>query len=479
MKLRDYRYSKNLIDGKWVPTKSGVTLDVEDPFTLETIGCAPLSDSADLDSAVLAAMNAFSLWKSSSIGDRQEVLATLKSVITENLEELALLWSYEVGTPITTARQASGFLPVRVLDDLKNVLDNFEFDLKFGLSTASRSPIGPAAAITPWNYPLSQFVIKSASAISAGCTVVAKPSEIAPLCAFRFMELATERGLPKGIINLVGGDGPSLGNALVKDSRIRIVSFTGSTTTGASIAALCGQRLIRACLELGGKSASIVLDEAILERAIENTLASCVRNSGQTCTSLTRLIVPINLVEQACDLSVEIMRKMIVGDPRDPKTQIGPLVSEKQKNRSNEIIESGIHEGAQRIFGALNDVELPITGHFVSPTIFRNVKSEFRIAREEIFAPVLSIFGALDEQDAIKIANESEYGLGGSVWSSDHDRAKTVSTKIDAGTITINGGDFATNAPYGGIKASGIGRELGQFGMEEFLEYRTYHGYGK
>lgn len=468
------RYVNNYIGGEWVAPAGGTTLDVEDPFTHEIRGCAPLSDARDVDAAVAAATTAFASWQHASVAERQRVLRILKAALVDNLEELAMIWSYEVGTPITTARQASAFLPVKVLEDLDRVLDTFAFSQKLDTTRVDRVPVGPIAAITPWNYPLSQLIIKCASAIAAGCTVVAKPSEIAPLCAFRFVELAAERGLPAGLINLVGGDGLTCGTALVSHPGIRLVSFTGSTVTGRTIARISGERLVRTCLELGGKSASLVLDEAILDTALAGTLASCTRNSGQTCTSLTRLIVPAALLERACEISTAIMGGFVVGDPRDPATAIGPLVSAKQRDRALDIIASGEREGARRILGA--DTTLPKTGYFVPPTVFRDVDPSMRVAREEIFAPVLSIFPAHDDAEAIAIANDSEYGLAASVWASDHAHADAVAKVVDAGTLTINGGAFHPSAPYGGIKASGLGRELGVYGLEEFLEYRTYHG---
>lgn len=471
-----YEYSKNYIDGRWVATKFGKVRQVEDPFTLSMVGFAPDSSLEDIRPAVESATRAFQEWRYSSRSDRQQVLTSMRSAIIDNIEELAMIWSLEVGTPITTARQATSFLPIRVLEDLVLILEKFEFSQNIGTTAVSRTPIGPVAAITPWNYPLSQLVIKCASALAAGCTVVAKPSEVAPLCAFRFIELLSEYPLPPGLINIIGGDGPVIGNALVKSDEIKVVSFTGSTTTGRSIATICGSRLIKSCLELGGKSASVVLDQAVLETAVKATIASCIRNSGQTCTSLTRLIVPESFVNQASDMCKELMGTMVMGDPRDSKTDIGPLASLAQQQRALKIIQSGVDQGAKRILGNQNDRPLQSTGYFVPPTIFTEVRPEMRIAREEIFAPVLSIFVSQSRHHALEIANDSEYGLAGTVWSSEIDDAKDFAKHVESGTITINGGAFNPSAPYGGVKASGLGRELGAFGMEEFLEYRTFHG---
>ena len=466
-----YQFDRHYIDGNWVKPNSGAHLEVENPFRLDVCGSAPLGDEHDVDLAVNAATKAFDSWQHSSILQRQQVLRMMHEVLVSNLEELAQLWALEVGTPITTARQATGFLPVKVVEDLIAILDNFSFSSALGTTRVDRIPVGPVAAITPWNYPISQLLIKCASAIAAGCTVVAKPSEIAPLCAFRLVQLFDEQGLPAGIINLVGGDGPTVGTALVKHPGIRFVSFTGSTNTGRSIAATAGERLIRSCLELGGKSASIVLDEHILATAIAGTVGSCSRNTGQTCTALTRLVVPMNLVDKACDFAISHFKNLVIGDPCDESTVIGPLVSAKQRERALEIIESGERQGAQKIFSA----DVPTRGHFVPPTVFRDVLPTMRIARDEIFAPVLSILSA-PESDMVNLANDSDYGLAASIWGTDYQQALAVADRIEAGTITVNGGAFNPAAPYGGLKQSGLGRELGQFGLEEFLEYKTFHG---
>lgn len=466
-----YHFEHHYIAGKWVAPHSGSVLAVEDPYRVEPCGSAPLGDVTDVDRAVEAALASFTTWRTSSVAARQEVLRMMHTVLTSNLEELATLWATEVGTPITTARQATGFLPVKVLEDLIAILDEFSFSETLGSTRVDRVAVGPAAAITPWNYPISQFLIKCASAIAAGCSVVAKPSEIAPLCAFRLMQLFDESGLPSGLINMVGGDGPGVGTALVNHPGIRFISFTGSTNTGRSIAAAAGGRLVRTCLELGGKSASIVLDEGALAAAVAGTVGSCSRNTGQTCTALTRLVVPASLADHASELIVDHFSRLVIGDPRDESTVIGPLVSARQRDRALEIIASGEREGARKIYST----EVPDRGHFVSPTVFRDVAPSMRVAREEIFAPVLSIIAA-PEPELLNIANDSEYGLAASVWGTDSEQALDFAERLEAGTITVNGGAFHPSAPYGGLKQSGLGRELGRYGLEEFLEYKAFHG---
>jgi len=467
----EYQFDRHYFGGNWVVPHSGDYLAVENPYLVEVCGSAPLGDEHDVDLAVKAASEAFKSWRYSSSAQRQQVLFMIHEVLVDNLEELAQLWTLEVGTPITTARQATSFLPVKVLEDLISIVGDFSFSSILGTTRVDRVAVGPVAAITPWNYPISQLLIKCATAIAAGCTVVAKPSEIAPLCAFRLVQLLDKKGLPPGLINLVGGDGPKVGAALVKHPGIRFVSFTGSTNTGRSIAAAAGERLVRTCLELGGKSASIVLDEQILGTAITGTVGSCSRNTGQTCTALTRLVVPTNLLDQACELAVSHFENLVIGDPRNESTSIGPLVSSRQKERALDVIESGERQGAQKIFSA----KVPKTGHFVPPTVFHNVSPTMRIAREEIFAPVLSILSA-PESELVSLANDSEYGLAASVWGTDNAQALAFADRIEAGTITVNGGAFNPAAPYGGLKQSGLGRELGRFGLEEFLEYKAFHG---
>lgn len=466
-----YQFEHHYMAGKWVAPHSGSVLAVEDPYRVESCGSAPLGDATDVDRAVEAALASFDTWRTSSIAARQEVLRMMHTVLTANLEELAMLWATEVGTPITTARQATGFLPVKVLEDLIDILDEFSFSETLGSTRVDRVAVGPAAAITPWNYPISQFLIKCASAIAAGCSVVAKPSEIAPLCAFRLMQLFDDSGLPPGLINLVGGDGPGVGTALVNHPGIRFISFTGSTNTGRAIAAAAGGRLVRTCLELGGKSASIVLDEGALAAAVAGTVGSCSRNTGQTCTALTRLVVPASLVDHASELIVDHFSRLVIGDPQDESTVIGPLVSARQRDRALEIIASGEREGARKI----HSTQVPDRGHFVSPTVFRDVTPSMRVAREEIFAPVLSIIAA-PEPELLNIANDSEYGLAASVWGTDSEQALDFAERLEAGTITVNGGAFHPSAPYGGLKQSGLGRELGRYGLEEFLEYKAFHG---
>jgi len=471
-----YDYEYNFIGGMWVPTESKTTLEVENPYTLEKAGKAPLSSKKDVEKAVAAACEAFSTWRSSPIDERIDVLRRMREIIAANIEELAQLWTLEVGTPITTSRQAASFLPIKVIQDLEENLQVFKFERVLGETIVHRIPIGPIAAITPWNYPIGQLVTKCASAIAAGCTVVAKPSAIAPLCGFRIMELISNIRLPSGVINIVGGDGTTTGEALVRNKDIRLVSFTGSTEIGRHIAEVCGQRIVKTCLELGGKSASIVLDREILPSAVASTVASCTRNSGQTCTSLTRLIVMDDFLEEANEIAVQSMSRLPVGNPNDPETQIGPLISAEQRRKALKLIRIGLEEGAKRIFGHPQDSILPEIGYFVPPTVFTDVTSRMRIAQEEIFAPVLSIMSAKNREDAIHLANDSTYGLAGTVWSSSHEMALSAAKQIDAGTLTVNTGAFNPSAPYGGMRDSGLGRELGVYGMEEYLEFKTYHG---
>ncbi|MDA3033216.1 MAG: aldehyde dehydrogenase family protein, partial [Actinomycetota bacterium] len=332
---------------------------------------------------------------------------------------------------------------------------------------------GVVGIITPWNYPLSQIATKTGAALAAGCTVVAKPSEIAPLCAFGFADVVEQAGLPAGVFNIVGGDGPNVGAALASDRRVNAISFTGSTATGAAVMAAAAANITRVCLELGGKSASVVLDAGVLETAVTATAASCLRNSGQTCTSLTRLIVPRSLASNAIALAVDHFSSAVLGDPLDEATTIGPLVSERQRDRVRAFIGDGIRSGATLLLGGAEQPSQTNTGYFVSPTVFAHVDPTSSIAREEIFGPVLSIIVVDDEDEALHVANDVDYGLAGAVWSLDPERAIAFARRMDAGSISVNGGAFNPDAPYGGVKQSGIGYELGRFGIEEFLSTRV------
>jgi len=337
-----------------------------------------------------------------------------------------------------------------------------------------REPVGVVGAITPWNYPLHQIALKVAPALAAGCCVVLKPSELTPFNAFVLAEVIEAAGLPAGVFNLVVGLGATVGEALVRHPGVDMISFTGSTRSGKRIAEVAAQSVKRVALELGGKSASVILDDADLAGAVKSTVNGCYLNSGQTCTALTRMLVPASKYEEAAKIAAEVAKGFTVGDPLAETTKLGPLTSKAQLERVRGYIRKGIEEGAELVAGGAEPPEgVPAGGYYVKPTIFGKVKNSMTIAQEEIFGPVLAIIPYADEDDAVRIANDSIYGLAGAVWSKDEARAQRVARRIRAGQIDINGGSFNMNAPFGGFKQSGHGREAGTYGLEEFLEYKA------
>ena len=365
-------------------------------------------------------------------------------------------------------------LPIANFANYAKIAREFKFEEKVGNSLVVREPVGVVGAITPWNYPLHQITLKVAPALAAGCTVVLKPSEIAPLNAFVLAEVIEIAGLPKGVFNVVTGLGAKAGEALVKHPGVDMISFTGSTRAGKRISELASASIKRVALELGGKSASVILEDADLATAVKSTVNGCYLNSGQTCTALTRMLVPEKHYDEAAKLAAEAAKSFVPGDPLDEKTRLGPLSSLAQPDRVRGYIKKGVEEGAQLIAGGAEPPEgAPAGGYYVRPTIFGKVKNSMTIAQEEIFGPVLAIIPYKDEEDAVRIANDSPYGLAGAVWSKDDAHAQRIARRIRAGQVDVNGGAFNMNAPFGGFKQSGHGREAGVYGLEEFLEYKS------
>ncbi|MFN3257954.1 MAG: aldehyde dehydrogenase family protein [Ilumatobacter sp.] len=464
---------QNLIGGQWQPPANRRYIDVEDPYHERPIGLVPASTADDVDDALAAATAAMPSWSAMSGPERADHLDAVRGALSARVEDFATCWAREVGIPLTVARAATSGLPVAVLESAAALARTMPWDEQLAHSTLVRRPVGVVGVITPWNYPLSQIVIKSTAALAAGCTVIAKPSEVAPLCAFGFADLTVEAGLPPGVFNLVSGDGLQAGSPLAADRRIGAVSFTGSTATGAHVMAAAATNITRVCLELGGKSASLVLDDGVLEAAVESTVASCMRNSGQTCTSLTRLIVKRSFAGEATSLAAELADAYVLGDPLDPATTLGPIISANQLDRVRGYIWAGVRSGATLVTGGADAPPGPDHGYFVKPTVFGDVDPASPIAQEEIFGPVLSIIVVDDDDEAVRVANAVDYGLAGAVWGSDADRAMEIARRLDTGSVSINGGTFNPEAPYGGLKRSGIGYELGRFGIEEFLTTRV------
>jgi len=466
-------YDKFFVDGRWVAPKGRDFAEVVNPADEEVIGRICMGDADDAAAAVEAASAAFDGWANTPPAERAAWLLKIQAGLQARAEEIAQLISAEVGTPIEFSRFAQAGLPIGSFGVAAQLLGDYAFSESVGNSEVVREAVGVVACITPWNYPLHQIAAKVAPALAAGCTVVLKPSEVAPLNAFLLAEIIESIGLPAGVFNLVCGAGPVVGEALARHPKVDMVSFTGSTRAGKRVAELASQTVKRVALELGGKSANILLDDADFSRAIPGAILACYQNAGQTCTAHTRLLVSGARYEEAAALAAEAAARTRIGDPLAAGTHLGPLASGMQRDRVRGFIVKGIEEGAELLTGGAEaPADLP-RGYYVKPTVFGRVTADMTIARQEIFGPVLSILTYRDEDDAVSIANDSIYGLGGGVWSGDVESAKRVARRLRTGQVEINGGGFNLMAPFGGYKQSGNGRELGKFGFEEYLEYKS------
>ncbi|MGW5053562.1 aldehyde dehydrogenase family protein [Actinokineospora sp. NPDC004072] len=449
----------------------GDRIEVVNPATEQVIAAVPAGTAADVDAAVAAATAAFGAWSARSPQERAEAVRRVSEGIAARRDELAATITAEMGSPITFSTKVQAALPAATSAGVAGlVADGYSFTEEIGNSLVVREPVGVVGAITPWNYPLHQIAAKVAPALVAGNTVVLKPSEVAPLNANIFLEILAAAGIPDGVVNLVHGTGPVVGEAIAAHPGVDMVSFTGSTAAGRRVSAVAAATVKRVALELGGKSANIILDDADLGLAVKIGLANTFINGGQTCTAWTRMLVPASRHDEAVELAKAAAAKYTVGDPTDAATRIGPMSSAAQRDRVLEYIRVGQDEGAQLVYSG---PEVPATGAYVAPTIFAGVRPEMRIAQEEIFGPVLSILPYADDDEAVAIANDSQYGLAGAVFSADDDRALAVARRMRTGQVDINGGAFNPLAPFGGYKQSGNGRELGRFGLEEFTEVKS------
>ena len=469
MILRD----KFFIDGQWVAPSSKETIDVHNAGTGAVMGKVPAGVEKDIEAAVCAARAAFDGWSATPAVERAAYLQKISDGLKARAAELGSTIAQEVGMPIKLSSRIQAGLPIANFANYSKIAASFSFESKNGNSLVVREPVGVVGAITPWNYPLHQIALKVAPALAAGCTVVLKPSEVAPFNAFILAEVVEAAGLPKGVFNLVTGFGPAAGEALVKHPQVDMISFTGSTRAGKRISEVAAQTVKRVALELGGKSASVILEDADLAAAVKGTVTGCYLNSGQTCTALTRMLVPASKYDEAAKLAVEAAKGFTLGDPMSEATRLGPLSSQMQLERVRDYIKKGVAEGAELLTGGADQPEGLPGGYFVKPTIFGKVKNSMTIAQEEIFGPVLSIIAYKDEEEAVRIANDTPYGLASAVWSTDDARAQKVARRIRAGQVDVNGGAFNMNAPFGGFKQSGHGREAGVYGLEEFLEYKS------
>jgi aldehyde dehydrogenase (NAD+) len=469
MEVRDKIY----IDGAWVPSSGKGTLEVFDSNTEEVIGSIPEGTAEDAEKAVAAASAAFSEWSGVSHEERSKLLARVSEGLAARSDELAQTISQEVGMPLTLSKIVQVGLPTGVFADMAKKVTEFQWETELGNSLVVREPIGVVGAITPWNYPLYQISLKVAPALAAGCTVVLKPSEIAPLNAFILADVIHDVGFPAGVFNLVSGFGNVVGEAIAAHPKVDMVSFTGSTRAGKRVMTLAADTVKKVALELGGKSANIILEDADLDAAIPAGLFACYMNSGQTCSALTRMIVPRSRLSEVEEKAKAAAEGFKPGNSLEATTNLGPLASAIQQERVRGYIEKGLSEGAKLVTGGAEAPEGLDKGYFVRPTVFSNVTRDMTIAQEEIFGPVLSILPYDTEEEAIEIANDSIYGLSGGVWSSDKAHAERVARRIRTGQVDINGGSFNPVAPFGGYKQSGIGRERGEFGLEEFLETKS------
>jgi acyl-CoA reductase-like NAD-dependent aldehyde dehydrogenase len=470
-------YDSFYIGGEWVKPSGSATIDVVDSATEEVIGRVPEGTADDVDRAVKAARAAFDGWASTPVDVRAKYLRDLGGALGMKYGELVDVITQEVGSPKVFAELVQAGLGVSDWNNYADIVETYEFETEEGSSLIVREPIGVVGAITPWNYPLFLIACKVGPALAAGCTVVLKPSEVTPLNAYLLAEAIHEVGLPAGVFNLVVGTGPVVGNALTAHPEVDMVSFTGSGRAGKEVTKSAADTIKRVALELGGKSANVILDDADPAAVAQGAVFGCFINSGQTCSALTRVLVPRSREQEYVDAIVDVASKMQLVDPKqdglDFATSLGPLASKAQQDRVRDYIQKGIDEGATVAVGGPEQPEGFEKGFYVKPTVFTGVTPEMTIAREEIFGPVLSVIAYDDDDDAVRIANDTIYGLAGAVQSGDVERAKSVARRMRTGQVDINGGAFNARAPFGGYKQSGNGRERGEYGLEEYLEIKA------
>jgi aldehyde dehydrogenase (NAD+) len=461
------------IGGEWVAPAGDETIAVVNPATEEPLGSIPACGAEDVDRAVAAARAAFEAWAATPPAERGAHLAAVAAGLQERREEIAAAITAELGMPLKLCKAIQVGLPTGAFASMPDLIEEIAWEEEIGNSRVLREPVGVLGAITPWNYPLHQIAAKVAPALAAGCTVVLKPSEIVPLNAFLLAEVIEAAGLPAGVFNLVTGTGPLVGEAIAGHAGVDMVSFTGSTRAGRRVSELAAATVKPVAMELGGKSPNLLLDDADLGRAVPDGVAKCFLNSGQTCSALTRMLVPRARLAEAEELAVATAETFAPGDPFDPDTRLGPLVSARQRERVRDFIGRGKGEGARLLTGGAAPPEGLDRGFFVRPTVFSDVTAEMAIGQEEIFGPVLAIQPYEDDEDAVRIANSTAYGLAGGVWSADPERAVAVARRVRAGQIEVNGGAFNPLAPFGGYGQSGHGRENGRFGIEELLQVKS------
>ena len=469
-------YLKFYIDGQWVDPVAPKTLNVINPATEEPIGRISLGAAADVDKAVAAARAAFVSFSHTSPEQRVDLLTRIVEVFKTRFDDIANAISAEMGAPLSFAQKAQVPTGIGHFKTAIRVLKDYAFEETRGTTLIRHEPVGVCGLITPWNWPINQITCKVAPALAAGCTMVLKPSEVAPLNAVIFAEVLHEAGVPAGVFNLVNGDGPGVGEAMSAHPDIDMMSFTGSTRAGIAVAKAAADTVKRVAQELGGKSANIILEDADFPKAVSRGVFGCMGNSGQSCNAPTRMLVPHARMDEAMDVAKAAAEKVKVGEPSAEDTTIGPVVSEAQFNKIQSLIEKGVEEGATLVVGGTGRPKGLNRGYYVRPTVFGNVTNDMTIAREEIFGPVLSLLGYQDEDDAVRIANDSIYGLSGYVSSGDLEHARNIAARLRTGNVHINNALPDPAAPFGGYKRSGNGREWGVYGFEEFLEVKAVLG---
>ncbi len=468
-----YDFRQFYIDGQWVDPQRAQDCPVINPATEQRIGTISLGGPADVDRAVAAARRAFATYSRSTVAERVQLISRVLEVYKSRQDEIGAAISDEMGAPLAFARRSQAGIGTGHLATILEVLKTFSFSEQRDGMQLLREPVGVCGFITPWNWPINQITCKVVPALAAGCTMVLKPSEIAPLSGSLFARVIHDAGVPPGIFNLVHGDGPGVGQAIAVHPEVDMLSFTGSTRAGIAVAKAGADTVKRVHQELGGKSPLLILDEPSLEAAVRWGVTDCFSNSGQSCNAPSRMLVPAALQARAAALAREVAEAMVVGDPRNAATQLGPVVSQIQFEKIQGLIQVGIDEGATLVCGGPGRPPGLTQGFYVRPTVFAGVRNDMRIAREEIFGPVLGILPYGDEAEAIRIANDTPYGLAAYVWSADPVAARRVAGQIRAGMIHINGADLPLNAPFGGFKQSGNGREWGEFGLADFLELKV------
>lgn len=469
--------TKFYIDGTWVEPAKPNLLEIENPATEEMICQINLGTKADVDQAAKAARRAFATYSQTSRDERLGYLQRIIAGFKQNLPKLAAMMTTEMGSPITFSTERQATVALFHFEEAARILADYKFEWREGVGIVRREPIGVCGLITPWNWPLNQVASKVAPAIATGCTLVLKPSEIAPLSAMLLAEIIDDAGLPPGVFNLVNGDGPEVGEAVASHREIDMVSFTGSTKAGIRVAQLAAETVKRVAQELGGKSANIILPDADLERAVKAGVHACFTNAGQNCQSPTRMLVHHTQRDQAIEAARSAADSIKVGDPTDPQTGLGPIVSRRQFDKVQELIQSGIDEGATLVAGGPGRPSDLNLGYFTRPTVFADVTPKMRIAQEEVFGPVLSIMNYETDDEAIEIANASPFGLAGFVQSKDRHRARQIANRLQVGRVYYNGAPFDRAMPFGGYKQSGNGREFGRFGFEDYLEVKALLGF--